>query len=140
MVALLSKDYFSSDWCVHELDLMMEKAQGNDLIIPVLVHDGRSIPDAVALLQSVDFRSYAIPALSYAGPLYAEFWSRLVELAPRIGNAVETAPDFNPTWELAFKQRLSEVYGALTTGKHVPPKHFSLKSTAPPQRPPRMDI
>jgi hypothetical protein len=46
MIALLSKDYFSSDWCVHELDLMMERAQGADLIIPIVVHDGDAIPDA----------------------------------------------------------------------------------------------
>jgi hypothetical protein len=34
MVALLSKDYFTSGWCIHELDLMMERAQGYDQIIP----------------------------------------------------------------------------------------------------------
>jgi hypothetical protein len=104
MIALLSKDYFSSDWCVHELDLMMERAGGNDLIIPIVVHDGQAIPDAVALLQWADFRSYAIPALSHAGRLHAEFWSTLVGLAPRIGNAIETAPDYDPRWEPTFRQ------------------------------------
>jgi hypothetical protein len=140
MVALLSKDYFSSDWCVHELDLMMERAQGYDLIIPIVVHDGRIIPDAVSLLQSADFRLYAIPALCNAGPLHAEFWSRLVELAPRIGNAVENAPDFNPCWELVFKRRLTDVNAALMAGARLPPKQFTLKTTAPPKIPPRMNV
>jgi hypothetical protein len=140
MVALLSKDYFSSDWCVHELDLMMEKAQGSDLIIPIVVHDGHAIPDAVSLLQSADFRHYAIPALSHAGSLYAEFWAKLVGLSPRIGNAVETAPDFDLVWEPAFRQRLTDVYAALNVGKRLPPKHFNLKATAPFKTPPRMNV
>ena len=68
MVALLSKDYFSSDWCVHELDLMMERASNQDLIIPIVVHDGEVIPDAVRQLQYADFREFAIPVLPGCGP------------------------------------------------------------------------
>src|SRR5262245_47815932 len=111
--------------CVHELDLMMEKAQGSDLIIPIVVHDGHAIPDAVSLLQSADFRNYAIPALCHAGPLHAEFWTKLVGLSTRIGNAVEAAPAFEPLWEPAFKQRLTDVYSASKSGRRVPPKHFT---------------
>ena len=53
IVPLLSKDYFSSDWCVHELDLMFERAQGAEIIIPVLVHDGEIIPDALDCLSLI---------------------------------------------------------------------------------------
>jgi hypothetical protein len=140
MVALLSKDYFSSDWCVHELDLMMERAQGCDIIIPIVVHDGKAFPDAVSLLQSANFTEYAFPALSDAGKTYAEFWTSLLKLAPRIGTAVENAPDFDPRWELAFKQRFSEVNVASKAGMRVPPKQFTLKTTAPPKIPPRMNV
>jgi hypothetical protein len=136
MIALLSKDYFSSDWCIHELDLMMEKAQGADIIIPIVVHDGDAIPDAVSLLQSADFRSYAIPALCHAGPLHAEFWTSLVRLSKRIGNAVETTPDFDSRWEPAFRQRLTDVYAALNAGRRSLPKHFTLKATVPLKIPP----
>jgi hypothetical protein len=140
MVALLSKDYFTSEWCVHELDLMMERAAGYDLIIPIVVHDGQTIPDAVCLLQYADFRDYAIPALCDAGLLHAEFWSKLVKLAPRIGTAVEVAPDFNPKWELAFQQRLIDVHAAVLAGRRLPPKHFTLKTSPPPKIPPRMSV
>jgi TIR domain len=140
MVALLSKDYFTSEWCIHELDLMMEKAQGYDQIIPIVIHDGNTIPDAVALLQYTDFRDYAIPALRDAGPLHAEFWAKLVGLAPRIGNAVETAPDFDPSWDLAFRQRLTNVYNALKIGARVPPTQFTLKRVEPIRIPPRISV
>jgi hypothetical protein len=140
MVALLSKDYFSSDWCVHELDLMMERAGGNDLIIPVVVHDGHSIPDAVGLLQHADFRNYAIPALCDAGQLHAEFWSALMSLAPRIGSAIEAVPAFDPKWEPFFKQRFTQVHAAWKAGQRVPPKWFTLKTSSPPMTPPRMSL
>jgi hypothetical protein len=140
MIALLSKDYFSSDWCVHELDLIMERAGGNDLIIPNVVHDGQAIPDAVDQLQSADFKNYAIPALSHGGRLYAEFWSTLVGLAPRIGNAIETAPDYDPRWEPIFRQRLADVDAAARRGNRLPPNRFTLKISAPAKSPPRMSV
>jgi hypothetical protein len=140
MVALLSKDYFSSDWCVHELDLMMERAQGVGLIIPIVVHDGHTIPEAVSVLQAADFKDFAIPGFSPAAPLYLKFGAELVKLAERIGKAVEAAPDFDSHWEDAFKQRLTDVHAAHAAGKRVPPKHFTLKATAPPKAPPRINL
>jgi hypothetical protein len=136
MVALLSKDFFSSDWCVHELDLMMERAQGADLIIPIVVHDGHVIPNAVDLLNAADFKDYAIPALSHAGPLYAQFWATLVKLAERIGNAVEAVPAFDPHWEDVFKQRLTDVHAAHAAGKRLPPNRTPIDGLRlPPSTP-----
>jgi hypothetical protein len=139
LVALLSKDYFSSDWCVHELDLMMERANGKDIIIPILVHDGEIIPDAVDQLQRADFKKFANPALSQAGSLHAEFWNAISQLAPRIGSAIGTAPAFDARWRDHFKQRLSEVYDASKTKTRIPPKLFVLKASAPPKTPPRLN-
>jgi hypothetical protein len=140
MVALLSKDYFSSDWCVHELDLMMKKAKRRDLIIPIVVHDGQAIPDEVSKLKHADFRSYANPALCQGGRLYHEFWDSLRELAQRIGNAVQAAPKFDRRWEPEFKQRFTDVYDAYNIGTRLPPKQFTLKATTPPKTPPRMNV
>ena len=40
MVAILSRDYFGSPWCLHELDLMLERSLGaQPLIVPVIVQD-----------------------------------------------------------------------------------------------------
>jgi hypothetical protein len=138
MVALLSKDYFSSEWCVHELDLMIERAKGNDLIIPIVVHDGEVIPDVVARLQYADFKKFANPALSDAGRLYAEFWTAMGQLAPRIGNAIENVPDFEGLWLNRFKKRFSEVYDASLAGRVIPPKQFVLKPLLRPRTPPRL--
>src|SRR5262252_7221390 len=103
MVALLSKDYFASPWCIHELDLMIERSEGSDLIIPIVVHDGEVIPEAVGRLQHANFKKFANPALCDAGPLYAEFWNAIAEVAPRIGNAIGNVPPFDAKWLRQFK-------------------------------------
>jgi hypothetical protein len=138
MVALLSKDYFSSSWCVHELDLMIERSKGNDLIIPIVVHDGEVIPDALARLNYADFKKFATPALCDAGPLYVEFWTAISKLAPRIGRAIENAPAFDGQWLKPFKKRLNDVYNASLADKGVPPKNFLLKQSLPPRKVPRL--
>src|SRR5689334_15080969 len=60
---LFSKDYFGSDWCLHELDLMLDRSKSVPtakpdscrLIIPVVVHDGEHIPHPVKRIQPSDF-------------------------------------------------------------------------------------
>jgi hypothetical protein len=131
MVALLSRDYFSSDWCVHELDLMMERSAGNDIIIPIVVHDGEIIPDAVGKIQRADFKKYANPALSHAGPLFAEFFDAVKELAEGVGKAVTDAPAYDEKWTDHFRQRLTEVYRASKAGNRIAPKSFILKELRP---------
>jgi hypothetical protein len=138
MVALFSKDYFSSEWCVHELDLMIDRAKGNDLIIPIVVHDGEVIPDALGRLNYADFIEFANPALCNAGPLYVEFWTAIAKLAPRIGSAIDAAPPFDARWLTPFKKRLNDVYKAVLVEKRVAPKNFVLKPSFPPRKVPRL--
>lgn len=140
MVALLSKDYFSSDWCVHELDLMMERASGRNLIIPIVVHDGEIIPDAIGQLQYADFKEFAIPGLHDAGPLHARFWAAMVAVAPRISNAIENSPPFDDKWIPCIRQRLLQVYNASAAGSRLPPSQFLLKPSLPPKTPPRLSL
>lgn len=141
MVAILSKDYFRSDWCIHELDLMMERAGGRNLIIPIVVHDGEVIPDAVHKLQHADFKRFANPALSVAGSLHAEFWEAIRVIAPRVRDAIAEVPAYDSRWIAFFRQRLTHVYNASQTGKNIPlPTQFSLKNSSPPKVPPRLRV
>jgi hypothetical protein len=139
MVALLSRDYFSSDWCVHELDLMMERAAGRDLIIPIIVHDGEIIPDAVGRIQRADFKKYANPGISHAGALYTEFVDAVKNLAEGIGSAIAGAPAYDDKWNDHFKQRLTEVYEGAAAGNRIAPKSFALKKLRPSTTPPRLN-
>ncbi len=77
VVALFSGSYFSSDWCIHELDLIVERAKGaalpeSRLIIPVVGHDGEHIPDCVARIQQADISKYRVAWLNKNAPDYYE--------------------------------------------------------------------
>jgi TIR domain len=66
VVALFSGSYFDSDWCVHELDLIVERARRfkpdflpeSRLIIAVVGQDGEQIPDPVARIQRADISKF----------------------------------------------------------------------------------
>jgi TIR domain len=135
MIAILSRAYFQSDWCVHELDLMMVRG---GVVFPVIIHDGNFIPDDVTKLQNVDFTIYANPALSGNTPLYAEFWKELKAVAQHIANAIDTAPAFEARWESDFQKRLNEVFTAHTRKRRIPPTKFKLKRDSWQRKPPRL--
>src|SRR3954454_22733083 len=70
VVAVFSGDYFWSDWCIHELDLTLERCNAAcpngspRLIIPTVVHDGELIPPAIKRIQAVDIKKYRIACIN----------------------------------------------------------------------------
>jgi hypothetical protein len=68
LVPIFSGDYFSSSWCLHELDLMharLLRFPDRSLIVPVLGHDGALIPDEIARLQLFDLSAFRNTDLCY---------------------------------------------------------------------------
>jgi hypothetical protein len=146
LVALFSKDYFGSDWCVHELDLMVERARKFTsgflpearLIIPVVGQDGEHIPDPICQIQSTDIIVYRIAWINKNAPDYTEFSKAIKNLSPFVAKAVETAPDFDNGWINHCKERFGKVYEATVNGTRLPPTQFKLKAAAPPTAPPQL--
>jgi hypothetical protein len=146
LVALFSKDYFGSDWCVHELDLVVERARrcesGNlpeaRLIIPVVVHDGEQIPDPVARIQRADISKYWIVCIQREAPEYTGFSIAIKALSPCVARAVETAPAFDDKWIEYCKARFGKVYKASVQRTRVAPTQFKLKDAPPPTVPPQI--
>lgn len=140
VVALFSGSYFDSDWCVHELDLIVERARQFKsgflpearLIIPVVGHDGEHIPDPVNRIQSADVKDYRIAWINKNVPDYPEFSKVIKKLSPFVAKAVETAPDFDNNWIAYCKKRFGEVYEASKKGTRLPPTQFTLKSAPSP--------
>jgi hypothetical protein len=143
VVALFSGSYFDSDWCVHELDLIVERARQFTsgflpearLIIPVVGHDGEQIPDPVNRIQSADVKDYRIAWINKNAPDYPEFSKVIKKLSPFVAKSVETAPDFDDNWIAYCKKRFREVYEARKKGNRLPPTQFSLKSAPSPKAP-----
>lgn len=148
LVAIFSADYFGSDWCIHELDLMVErsqavpgaKAEDVRLIIPVIVHDGNLIPHPVTRRQPAHLEKYRIAHINDATPDYHEFSKEMRTLSPMVATAINGAPDYDDKWIAHHKQRLNAVFDAADKKTHFPPTKFKLVPPSPPSAPPRLSI
>jgi hypothetical protein len=146
VVALFSGSYFGSDWCVHELDLIVERARQLKgsflpearLIIPVVGHDGDQIPDPVARIQPADICKYRVAWINKNAPDYYEFSKAIKDLSPAIATAVKIAPAFDDSWIACCKKRFGEVYEASEKGTRLAPTQFTLKAASPPTAPPQI--
>jgi hypothetical protein len=115
LLAVFSGDYFHSDWCMHELDLMHSRllsCPGSNLIIPIIGHDGDMIPDEIAHIQPFDLSDYRVADLQRGTPLYQEFSLEVKKLSPHVADAIRSAPQFNPDWERECLERFGQVYQA----------------------------
>jgi TIR domain-containing protein len=109
MVAVLSRDYFQSDWCRLEIALMHRREQMSGfrthanpfgLIIPVVIDDGDCFPPEVQAMQAEPLHQYANPFIRIDSPKQEELAEVVkTKLCPMIEKALLNVPTFDPTWE-----------------------------------------
>jgi hypothetical protein len=143
-IVLFSRDYFGSDWCLHELDLMLGRIRGcaggpYQLILPVVGHDGELIPDEVARLTPCDVKRFRIAHICVGTPEYQQFSVCVGSLSPVVARAINTAPEFNSEWVDVCVRRFNEVYEAQRRGDHLRTMDFIPKAIIIPTIPPRLN-
>lgn len=139
MVAIFSGDYFGSDWCLHELDLMLErstqaalgKVKHMPLIVPVVVHDGNLIPQEAKRIQPMDLAKYRIAHINRDTTDYHEFSKAVGKLAPDVAAQIRSAPPFDPEWENQCRKRFNEVFEASSNHKKLDPRQFTANRPQP---------
>jgi hypothetical protein len=115
MVAVLSRDYFQSNWCRLELALMHHREKtGNfrtaanpwGLIIPVVIDDGNCFPPEVQAMQGEPLHEFANPFMRPDSPKQEALAEVLRnKFCDSIERAIESTPPYDPEWEtLAHKQ------------------------------------
>jgi hypothetical protein len=115
MFAILSRDYFQSNWCRLELALMHKREELTNfrtssnpagLIVPVVIDDGTSFPAEVRKMQSEPLNPFANPFMRIESPKQEELAEVLKQrVCPTVERALNRAPAFDPGWEqLAHKQ------------------------------------
>jgi hypothetical protein len=125
-VALFSGDYFSSPWCLHELDLMLDRSGGHPRsIFPVLVHDCEDLPSPIDRVQSVDFKEFRNTHLCETSSKYENFSNAVRTFAPQLAQVIRNAPAFKNSWTATCATRLNAVYSATKTGSCLSPSHFA---------------
>jgi hypothetical protein len=115
MVAVLSRDYFQSDWCRLELALMLHREQSSNfrtvtnpfgLIIPLVIDDGDCFPKEVQEMQAEALHTFANPFIRIDSPKQETLADILKDrVCPTIEHALARVPAFDNTWEqIAHKQ------------------------------------
>ncbi|MDF3072177.1 MAG: hypothetical protein K0R38_7778 [Polyangiaceae bacterium] len=143
LLPIFSGDYFGSEWCLHELDLMharLLRFPDKILIVPVVGHDGKLIPAEIARLQPADFLQFRNTDLQRRTPRYEQFADAVQRLAPVVASAIVAAPAFDPAWVPECRDRFDQVYAAHCGGPTVPVTTLTLKPLPFPTRPPRVSM
>lgn len=108
LVPVLSRNYFQSDWCRLELELMLEReaqcgfrSGGKDagLILPVVIDDGDSFPAEVQAIQSQNLHEFANPFMLPDSPKQEALADYLRQrFCHDIEQALPAVPQFDPSW------------------------------------------
>jgi hypothetical protein len=146
MVAIFSGDYFASDWCLHELDLMLARSNAASkgkpthipLVVPVIVHDGKLIPPEAKRIQPADMVKFRTACINEASPDYYEFSKAMGQLAPQVTEVISKAPVFESKWISQYRARFNKVYQASIQLKNLEPKNFKAIRQAPPTASPKL--
>lgn len=130
LIPILSRDYFNSDWCRLELALMHKReqllgfrspSQTEVLILPVVIDDGNSFPPEVQVMQGESIHDFAVPFMSTSGLRQEEFAAHLKSWCPRIEQALQKIPPYDPVWEeLAHAQFATMFQMKMAVQKTVP--------------------
>jgi hypothetical protein len=132
MIAVLSRDYFMSNWCRLELALMRRREEltclrtarnPGGLIIPVVIDDGNCFPDEVKRMQSASIHKFANPLMRSDSPRQEDFAEAIkLTVCPAIEQALQNAPDFDPAWEDIAHEQFEDAFRTQTRFQgSVPP-------------------
>jgi hypothetical protein len=119
VIPILSRDYFNSDWCRLELALMHHRekfvgyrtpAQPSVLILPLVIDDGTSFPPEVQDMQGESIHSFAITCMCPDGARQEEFAAHLKQWCPRVEQALQTIPPYDPAWEAVAHAQFTEMF------------------------------
>lgn len=140
LVPVFSRDYFCSEWCLHELDLMHARqcsAANADLIVPIRVHDGEMLPNELGPIQRRDFESFYNPYLAPDSRTSEAFADAVRAFVPHVANALAGAPSPETNWRSIAEERFNSVYLAEKKGGQVPLETLTRKPPTFPTNVPR---
>ena len=119
LIPVLSRDYFNSDWCRLELALMCERekrlgfrtpGKPQVLILPFVIDDGNCFPPEVQAMQGEAIHKFANPCMCTNTPSQEAFAEHLRQWCPRVEQALEAVPPFDPLWESLAQDQFSQMF------------------------------
>jgi hypothetical protein len=131
LIALWSGDYLASEWCCHELLLMLEREREAKarttrnkfgLVIPIIAHDGDTMPDRLASAQRLEVSECFNSRMPSDG-VKAERLADLIALHSKgIAAAIDAAPRWQKTWPRQAAARLLRAFVVKQRGQRTLPR------------------
>jgi len=109
LVALWSRSYRFSDWCLIELTHMVERqraaglgtlAKPYGLVVPAFIHDGEDFLEQQELrdIQYFEIQNCFNTRMARNSERAEELEKKIKEKAPDIARCIEAAPPWDPAW------------------------------------------
>jgi hypothetical protein len=145
LLPIYSLDYFSSHWCLHELDLMHARGQATRcrLIFPALAHDGDQIPQELRRISHVDWKTYANTDIQPRTKTMEQWGNEIKRFTPQLAQAINETPLFDVSWSVECIQRFESLYQASLNddlASLLPATFKPENPPAHPSRPPRVQL
>lgn len=121
LVPLLSRLYFRSPWCATEYELMKRREDvcAGTLIVPAVIHDGDELPPHARRTYSAILTAYSNPRIATRGRTAARLADEINKWMPTVRQAIEDAPEYDPTWLNAHVDAMDQTFEQ-STQTHVP--------------------
>ena len=132
LIALWSGNYLASEWCQQELSLMLDRERKHKartvknkygLVIPIVVHDGESIPGVLANAQRLDVKEYFFAHMPRDSDKAAALERLIATHAKGIADAIRKAPRWQKRWPTRAAQRLLKTFKRQQASQRTVPRH-----------------
>lgn len=144
VVAIFSGDYFASPWCLHELDLIIERQQAtanahSGILIPLIAHDGDLIPTVVDRTLHRDVSPFRRVGFGLQNPRFGDFSDLVHDVSKEIARRILAAPPFDEAWIEHHKARFDAVFEAAKRKELHPTTMFPIPDVPKPLTGPKLN-
>ena len=116
LLGIWSPQYFRSTWCQYECSVMLDR--GQNLIIPISLHDGKRFPECVENIQRENFNDFALSKTALKVP------KKRLKLEKKTNILAKATADIIqhvPSWQNKYRenQQINHSFHPQTRSSHI---------------------
>ena len=119
LIILWTKTYLFSEWCSLEMSHMLERekkkgfrtpAKPYSLVIPVIIHDGETMPAELSAVQRIDIHNFFTVRMHKESDSSEKLSKALLAKAADIADAINRAPAWEENWNIEAANEFYQKY------------------------------